>query len=71
MKHLLLGPIYQLQRKRSIVNLTQGLQSQKLIFFVTYEWAQKARVFVPEKPLQPNLMKHLLIGPIHQLQKVL
>ncbi len=26
--------------------------------FVTYEWAQKARVFVTGKPFQPNVMKH-------------
>jgi hypothetical protein len=30
----------------------QGPYSQHIIFFVTYEWDQKARVFVLGKPLQ-------------------
>ncbi len=30
--------------------------SQHFIFFVTYEWAQYARVYVPGKVLQPNVL---------------
>jgi hypothetical protein len=38
--------------------------SQRLVFFITYEWAQKAKLFVPGKPFQPNLMCHsCLLGP--------
>jgi hypothetical protein len=29
---------------------------QHVIFVVTYEWAPKARVFVPVKPFQPSVM---------------
>ncbi len=32
--------------------------SQHLIFFVTYEWAQWAKVFVPGKPFRPSVMLH-------------
>jgi len=34
----------------------KGPFSQHLIFFVTCEWAQQARVFVPGKPYQQSLM---------------
>ncbi len=30
--------------------------TQHFIFFVTFEWAQKARVFVPGKPFESILM---------------
>ncbi len=30
--------------------------SQHLIFFITYKVAQQAWLFVPQKPLQPNVM---------------
>jgi hypothetical protein len=30
--------------------------SQPFIFFVIYEWAQKAGSFVPFRPFQPSLM---------------
>jgi hypothetical protein len=29
---------------------------QHFIFFVAYEWAPKARVFVTDRPFQPSLM---------------
>ncbi len=32
--------------------------SQHFIFFMTYEWTQKAFVFVPRKPLKPNVIEH-------------
>ncbi len=33
-----------------------GPYSQRLIFFVTYEWAQKASLFIIGKLLQPSVM---------------
>jgi hypothetical protein len=36
--------------------LAQVLYSEHFIFFVTYYWAQKARVFDPAKPFWPNVM---------------
>jgi hypothetical protein len=33
-----------------------GPYSQHFIFIVTYEWAQKAKVFVHVRPFQPSLM---------------
>jgi hypothetical protein len=33
-----------------------GPNSQHLIFFVTYEWAQLANAFVPGRPCQPSLI---------------
>jgi len=36
---------------------------------MTYEWAQKARVFVPSKPFQPFVMQcSSLMDPFHELQ---
>jgi hypothetical protein len=35
-----------------------GLYSQHFIFFITYEQAQKVRVFVLGKPFQLNVMQH-------------
>jgi len=32
------------------------MYSQHSIVFVTYEWAQQVRVFVPGKPFQPSIM---------------
>ncbi len=32
----------------------QELYSQHFIFFVTYEWVQKVRAFVPGKTFQPS-----------------
>ncbi len=41
-----------------------GLYSEQLIFFVTYKWAQSARVFVPDKLFQSNVVQHsTLMGP--------
>ncbi len=37
--------------------LDQFLYSQPFIFFVTYEWTQKAKAFVTSKPLKPNVIK--------------
>jgi hypothetical protein len=38
-------------------------------FFIIYEWAQQARVFVPGKPLQPSLLYVSKIGyPLYTLQ---
>ncbi len=38
--------------------------SQHLNFFVTYEWAQQASVFVRVKPFKLSLMEHSsLLGP--------
>ncbi len=34
---------------------TTGSYSQQFIFFVTYKWAQKARVFVVNKTVQPSV----------------
>ncbi len=36
--------------------LLLGLYSQHFIFYLTYEWAKRAGVFVPDKPFQPNVM---------------
>ncbi len=42
----------------------QGLYTQNFIFFVTYEWAKKARVFANDNPFQSYFMKHsCLMGP--------
>ncbi len=41
-----------------------GLYSQHLSFFETFKWAQKVRVFVPEKPFWPITMQHpSMLGP--------
>jgi hypothetical protein len=38
--------------------------SQHLIFFITYKWAQQARLFVPGKPFPPSVMQHyVLLNP--------
>jgi len=51
-----------MQNKRNVLNLRS--YSQRLVFFITYEWAQKAKLFVLGKPFQPNLMCHsCLLGP--------
>ncbi len=36
----------------------QGLYSQHFIFFVTYDWAHLARIFVPDMSFQPSVIKH-------------
>ncbi len=41
----------------------QGPYSEYFIFLVTFEWAQQARVFVPNKPFQPSVMEDTLWGP--------
>ncbi len=38
--------------------MNQALYSQKIIFFVTYESALKARVFVPGKPYLLSVLQH-------------
>jgi hypothetical protein len=49
---------------KTIFFLNLRSYSQRLVFFITYEWAQKAKLFVPGKPFQPNLMCHSsLLGP--------
>ncbi len=36
-----------------------------LFFFITYEWAQWARLFAPGKPFQLSVIKHsILLGPL-------
>ncbi len=43
---------------------TQGSISQHLVFFETYEWAQKASVFVLGKTFWPDLLQHSsFLGP--------
>ncbi len=32
--------------------------SQHIILFMTYKWAQYARVFLPAKPFRPSVMQH-------------
>jgi hypothetical protein len=41
------------------------------IFFITYEWAQKARLFGPDKPFLSRIMKRLrLLGPPESAKKM-
>jgi hypothetical protein len=49
----LIGPICKLQRKCSVVKTVSGSVFTKL-FCLIYEWAQQARVFVPDVPLHPS-----------------
>ncbi len=43
------------------MNKAPGVIFTTFQFLVTYHWAQKARVFVPGKPSQPNLIQHTSI----------
>ncbi len=47
------------------LNRLPGPYSQHFIFFITYKWAQYARVFDPSKP---SVMYHS--KPIHMLQRI-
>jgi hypothetical protein len=40
---------------KCFITLTPCVNVLKLFFFVTYEWAKEAEVFVSGRPLQPNL----------------
>jgi hypothetical protein len=42
------------ERRKTEQNLEPN--SQQFIFFVTYEWSQKARVFVTSKPTQSSVI---------------
>jgi hypothetical protein len=35
--------------------------SQHIILFMTYKWAQKARVFLPAKPFWLSVMQHYYV----------
>ncbi len=39
-------------------NKLQGLHSEHLIFFITHEWAQYARVFVLSTSSQPSVVTY-------------
>jgi hypothetical protein len=45
-----LGPVRKLQKNEVSRIRPQGPYSQHFILFVTYEWAQYARMFVPVLP---------------------
>jgi hypothetical protein len=52
----LVSVIYSNVVKENAGGSSQVPYSKHFNFFETYEWDQKARVFVPGKPFQPNLM---------------
>jgi hypothetical protein len=50
-----LGLVNEEQRREGLVE-NQGQYKEHFIFFVTYKWDQKVRVFELGKPLQTNTM---------------
>jgi hypothetical protein len=51
----LIEPIHRLRRKWCDVNTAPGTVFTTLFSYVPYEWAKKARVFIPGNHLQPNI----------------
>ncbi len=53
----LLDPLIVVKKiQRCEYNPWSRIHIQHFIFFLTYKWAQQARVIVPGKPFQPSLM---------------
>ncbi len=54
----LLRPLVSYKENEVIWIQLMRTYSQHFIFFITYEWVQQGRVFVPGMFLQPSVMKH-------------
>ncbi len=60
----LLGPFVSYVENDALGIWLLGPYSHHFIFFATYKWAQKARVFVPAKPIEPIIIQHpSMLGP--------
>jgi hypothetical protein len=60
--------VWKLIHRSGSLDTIQGQYSQHFIFFVTYEWPQQARAFVPVIPAKCN-MTIWQIGPFHKLRR--